>query len=453
MSAVVHELPQQEVQRGRQAFFGWDSRAGSPRPSPSPCEEARPIRIQYLRLDLSSASTAATSSGTDALEVTADSLEAATAAPASKASQSRFKLQLPPPDKADCASETTEGALVEHVDTPSTTAGSGTPRLTSRRQSYIGLAGQLLEAGRETLMAAGRDPQFAEALARQGLEVADLLASSGLSAGRRTMLLAAVLQEKDVLQHAPDPLQACKARVLHKQLVGRVDELAARIASHQDHHEAVSRRGQAHADERSALHEARQQEERERQRRVRARDEAATEMRRGRSRERDAQWQAAVARGTEIAEARSEDRREFLRQQDERTNQCLDRREEARAAQRQHLQERHQAVQQAVEAARQEANLQAQHWEENWHSMLRRSEVHMEAVRAAQERRVEQRRQESREREHEVIRVARAQAYARYCKAVQQEEDSTIFKECSRLRENLAVLARAKAAERTTDAE
>jgi len=334
-----------------------------------------------------------------------------------------------------------EGTGGSEAETPSTTAESA--EASAQRAT--------LEAGAAdpevTLESACKDPSFAEAMRRQGIEPCDLLASSGLSAERRLKLLTEVQREKAMLEREVerDWKHRSPAKTWEQQLRRQEEELAARLRADSERQSRLQGRCGALAKQLAAHRQVRAEEAEDRRKRVQTQHDALEAVRRARSHERLLMQKVASARAAEIRDARAAKHKSFLEEQTARCDQVLQRREESRARQSEMLQERFKAVQCAVQSARLSVARRIEQQQQNVEAKAKRSEDHLEAKADAHRLALERFHQEDRDRRHETLRVARAAEYARTVKAREMDEEAAIFAKCVQMQKCLAGAARLRA--------
>lgn len=292
-------------------------------------------------------------------------------------------------------------------------------------------AERLLKGGDVALAGAASNPRFIEALAGCGLELYYLQTCSGLSVGRRTALIAMVLEEQDALRNVR-PLSARGAEVLQRQLYQHLEDNVEKIRSHWERRQEAAER-HAHAlDEQQAMQQARSIAEEERAQRYRAQDEAAAQRRRERSQSRDAKWKACILRGMELEAERIADQKASLLAREERSNHCRHRLEEARASQRSLSQERLRYVDDTARWVAEDAKRRSQQKADTLDRMFERQVRHVSNSRLQSELQAQQR-DTRREREHEALRLARMREYGRYQKSMELEDERAKFLECKQM--------------------
>lgn len=325
---------------------------------------------------------------------------------------------------------------------------------TQPEPQYVALAERLQAGGEVALRAACRSQCFREAMSLQGLEPEDFLDAAGLSSDRRCRLLALVLQQQDRLlveEPAPeDGTPRCSARgaqVLHRQLRERTERSVERAWQTMLHRQDVGRRWAGELD----AHRSRQMERIEAQemraQRVQERDGELTARRRDRETIRNNKWQAAINLAAELESTRRQNLQAHFAVLNERCQQSLAQRDQARDAKCQQLREHFQKVNDTAEWKRKNESLKA--WEKaEWlQQMMKRSDEHQEACRVAYEQRLEERHQTVREREHEVLRVSRMNSYSREQRMKETDEDTALFQECMRMRDAIPARIAARLAE------
>merc|ERR1712232_1152277 len=127
--------------------------------------------------------------------------------------------------------------------------------------------------------------------------------------------------------------------------------------------------------------------------------------------------------------------------QDERSSRCKDRRNKEVDRWRQSLDERNCYVQTAGQWTKQEAAHKARLLDEQLSEQFERSTRHMNACRSWQDLQLDAQRLKTREREHEVRRVARMNEHERLRKESALQEDSVMFQKCLQLRDMHTQLA------------
>lgn len=292
----------------------------------------------------------------------------------------------------------------------------------------------MLQAGVAAVEEACSGPGFVEALARQGLELAELQPGSPLSQDRRAAMLAAVLEEKELLRQSGHSSRS-HAAVYRRQLERQLAE-AVRLARDrwEQRHQVVQSQQELEAQRREADSQ-RAAEEEMRLERVRARDEAAEEERRERAQSRDEAWRAALVRAEEVVDARTSECQAALEAKDGRSERCIERRQEERAFQKEQLQKRFELVVESVQRAHEDEETMMREKDERLQEVFNRSESHMQACRLSSELKQQHVREKSRDRQHQVVRVARMKDHQRFIKVTELEEDQAVFKKCSQFKE------------------
>lgn len=248
--------------------------------------------------------------------------------------------------------------------------------------SLIAQATQLLDDGEDAVRdLARRSTGFMEALRRNGLQPADFREPSGLSLHRRALLLAMVLEHSETPQDCSLSRGSCE---LQRQL-----RQQQRILLQRQHVHAQRRLGTRYQNgELAKARRASQREqasiEDERVQRIQAQQRAAQASHQRRAQSAQTRWSSTLERGMEIAEEHKADLQGLHSAQDERSERSLDRRDVAR------------------------------------------------------ERRMRRHAQQARAREHEVDRVRHIQEHERDRRAAEIQEESVVFSECGRLRQETA---------------
>lgn len=249
---------------------------------------------------------------------------------------------------------------------------------------YLEEAEQVLQDGDGDLDSAYRSAGFADALARQGLELCELSSKSELSFPRRVHLLAAVLREQadsacTAPTGTPSPLHA---RTLHQQLLRRISEGEERTRGHQEHREQVL---QSHFS---------------------------------------------------LLSARDTKNKQKILDDEERDCRARARMNESRSSKQRSLGERFQSVQAAVQNHHRDVKIKSLQRQAEQQKKSNSSAKHLEDCRVLAEQARQQRRASSKEREHQVHRVARIQQFYRVQQEKHHQEDSDIFAECQQLKLN-----------------
>jgi hypothetical protein len=153
--------------------------------------------------------------------------------------------------------------------------------------------------------------------------------------------------------------------------------------------------------------------EQERAERRRLRDEALAELTYQRWLDRDSRWQASVAYAADMADARRAELQARIEAKEQRSAEVLAVRGRARALHGRRLQEHFQRVRDTAEWAKQDDDARSRYTEEHMEMMFQRSQEHLESRQLERDLLAQQQHERQRDREHEVLRVARAQEYGR----------------------------------------
>lgn len=432
--------------------------------------------------------------------------------------QLRAKVSEDAPLKSSAGTPTTagDGAASDIVDRLSMSSSS-LPRAVSVRSleraskslslvmgaadaDYVQQAKRLLQDDSIKMLLG--DVAVVAAMARQGVQLVDLQATSGLSDTRRSNLLAAVFQDKDMHQsrlslHDVDS----PSKSLQRQLVNRFDSHVdlletrwgrRRQASERHGHvlQAYFERSDSRATSQQAL-----------QLSVQVRDAASQEDRRTRSASREERWRTVVDQGAERSQDRvgrhtglltkreesldrsltelqrvQGQRQQFHRERGEQRQAVVDNggalaveRREAwqasieakeecaalhrkalnahRATEKDRLQHRFQLVREGGDLARQAEDAKADRQLETSTFKHRQAQEHIDCCRIESELQQRLRAERRLEREHQRDRVLRAQEHHRLQCLQSHETDSADYHEYRQMKESMSLQLARLAAE------
>lgn len=275
----------------------------------------------------------------------------------------------------------------------------------------------------------------------QGLEPGDFMEATGLSQERQKRLLALVLQQQDRLLVEPPveeaPRSARGASVLHRQIRERTDRSVERAWQTMQHRQTVGQRYTSELDARRVRQVERAQAQENKAERVRVRDQELTAQRRERETIRNNKWQDAINLAAELDVVRKQNLEAHHAANDARSRSAIANRDQERSMKCQQLRHQFQKVMDTAEWKKNDESRQACEKAEWLQQMMKKSDAHQEACRVAYEQRQDERRQTTREREHEVLRVMRMNNYIRQQRANEQQEESVMFEEYLRMRDAL----------------
>lgn len=278
--------------------------------------------------------------------------------------------------------------------------------------------------------------RFDEAMARQGVEIQDLQTGSRLNEQRKVSLLAAVLQEQDALQNAgPAPL--LPAEILKQQLEQRFADCVEKQRENCEHRHQVLMTCITLEELQRARNDQKALDEKEREQRVKVRDDALSAQAQERARSCETHRRLTYGRAVEIANDRVADREAFIAEQEQRSSRCLAEVHEAQARKRQSLMERFEFVQAAVETAHRNEEARAQELDNRLALKSTRSQNHQEECRALRQAEQFQRFEKVYELEHQVQRVQRLKEHHRSEKSALIDRDVEVFQECLALRDKM----------------